>query len=172
MDIKPLKNTNSYINPGIKWILLFIFLILTSSIFSQEPEDVMYVKNFSISSEGGASFSQVDFIRKEFLEEVQKLKKFKLVGPEAEEAIKAEQEKIEAEGGASMMCRADECRRRLLRVSSADFLVEGIVGKVGPEINEIKLEIHGRKVVSTENNTEKKRANFECLFCAVQSTEG
>lgn len=153
---------------------LILFLItITISIFPQESDEIMYVKNFSVAKEGGASYSQVEFIRKEFIEEVQRLNKYKLVGPEAEEAIKAEQERIEEEGGASMMCRADECRRRLLRVSSADLLVEGTVGKVGEDINEIKLEIHGRKVISGIDNSEKKEQtlNFYSVKYKIQKDE-
>ena len=141
------------------FVILF-WLCATFSIFSQDAEEMMYVKNFIVGQSGGISYNQTDFIRKEFLEEVQKLNKYKLVGPEAEDAIKLEQAKIEAEGGASMMCRADECRRRLLRVASADLLVEGVVERVSQDINEIKLDVHGRKIVTTSDNTEKKEQSL------------
>ena len=121
---------------------------------------MMYVKNFTIGRDGGVSLSQIEFIRKEFVEEVQKLNKFKLVGPEAEDAIKLEQIRIEAEGGASMMCKAEECRRRLLKVASADLLVEGTVEKVGADTNEIRLDVHGRKVVATSDKGEKKEQSL------------
>lgn len=140
--------------------IIFFFLIIPPTLYSQDAEEFMYVKNFVVGKAGGVSYNQADFIRKEFLEEVQKLKKYKLVGPEAEDAIKAEQANIEAEGGASMMCRAEECRRRLLRVASADLLVEGSVEKISEDINEIKLDIHGRKVVSTSDSTEKKEQSL------------
>lgn len=140
--------------------IIFFFLLIPPTLYSQDAEEFMYVKNFVVGKAGGVSYNQADFIRKEFLEEVQKLNKYKLVGPEAEDAIKAEQANIEAEGGASMMCRAEECRRRLLRVASADLLVEGSVEKISEDINEIKLDIHGRKVVSTSDSTEKKEQSL------------
>ncbi len=61
---------------GMPYMLKFILFSLISCIglYSQDPEDVMYVKNFSINYAGGVTFSQVDFVRKEFLEEIQKLK--------------------------------------------------------------------------------------------------
>ena len=147
---------------GISMRLLVVLCILpaTFSLFSQDAEEMMYVKNFVVGQAGGISYNQADFIRKEFIEEVQKLNKYKLVGPEAEDAIKLEQAKIEAEGGASMMCRADECRRRLLRVASADLLVEGVVERVGQDLNEIKLDVHGRKIVISSDNSEKKEQSL------------
>ena len=140
--------------------IIFLFFLISFSVYSQDAEEFMYVKNFVVGKSGGISYQQADFIRKEFLEEVQKLKKYKLVGPEAEDAIKVEQANIEAEGGASMMCRAEECRRRLLRVASADLLVEGSVERISQDINEIKLDIHGRKVISTSDSTEKKEQSL------------
>ncbi len=104
--------------------VIFFFFLISFSVYSQDAEEFMYVKNFVVGKSGGI---------------------------------------IEAEGGASMMCRAEECRRRLLRVASADLLVEGSVERISQDINEIKLDIHGRKVISTSDNTEKKEQSLNVL---------
>ena len=61
------------------YIVIAIASIVSLSLFSQDAEEFMYVKNFVVGKTGGISYNQADFIRKEFLEEVQKLKKYKLV---------------------------------------------------------------------------------------------
>lgn len=133
-------------------------MISFNKINSDEPEEFLYVKNFVVGRAGGVSATQAELLRKEFLENLQKFKKYKLIGPEAEEAIRAEQSKIEEEGGAGMMCRAEECRRRLLRVSSADVLAEGSVERVAEDVNEVKLEVYSRRIVSSGIGDKKEQS--------------
>jgi hypothetical protein len=141
------------------YVLLSLqFILFLNPIFSDEPEEFLYVKTFIVGKSGGISNSQAELLRKDFIEELQKFNKFKLIGPEAEDAIRAEQSKIEAEGGAGMMCRAEECRRRLLKVSSADILAEAKIERVAVDINEVKLELYSRKVVSSEGNEKKEQS--------------
>ena len=148
----------AYINNFIFFILFQILLSVSSSMYADEPEEFLYVKTFTVGKAGGVSASQSELLRKEFLESMQKLKMYKLIGPEAEEAIRAEQSMIESEGGAGMMCRADECRRRLLKVSSADVLAEGTVERVAEDINQIQLEVFSRKVISSISGEKKEQS--------------
>jgi hypothetical protein len=141
------------------YVLLSLqFILFLNPIFSDEPEEFLYVKTFIVGKSGGISNSQAELLRKDFIEELQKFNKFKLIGPEAEDAIRAEQSKIEEEGGAGMMCRAEECRRRLLKVSSADILAEAKIERVAVDINEVKLELYSRKVVSFEGSEKKEQS--------------
>ena len=141
------------------YVLLSLqFILFLNPISSDEPEEFLYVKTFVVGKSGGISNSQAELLRKDFIEELQKFNKFKLIGPEAEDAIRAEQSKIEAEGGAGMMCRAEECRRRLLKVSSADILAEAKIERVAVDINEVKLELYSRKVVSFEGSEKKEQS--------------
>ena len=142
---------------GYVLLLLHIFLSI-NPILSDEPEEFLYVKTFVVGKSGGISNSQAELLRKDFIEALQKFNKFKLIGPEAEDAIRAEQSKIEVEGGAGMMCRAEECRRRLLKVSSADILAEARIDRVAVDVNEVKLELFSRKVVSFEGREKKEQS--------------
>jgi len=143
----------------VRHVLLFLHIFLfLNPILSDEPEEFLYVKTFVVGKSGGISNSQAELLRKDFIEALQKFNKFKLIGPEAEDAIRAEQSKIEEEGGAGMMCRAEECRRRLLKVSSADILAEAKIERVAVDINEVKLELYSRKVVSFEGSEKKEQS--------------
>ena len=78
---------------GYVLLLLHISLFI-NPILSDEPEEFLYVKTFVVGKSGGISNSQAELLRKDFIEALQKFNKFKLIGPEAEDAIRAEQSKI------------------------------------------------------------------------------
>ena len=152
-------------------IILSIFFILITNTLLAENEELLFISKFLVGSKGGFKLSQTDQIRGEFIENMGKYTKYSLVGPEAEEAIKAEQAKIEAEGGASMMCRADECRRRLLKVASADVIIEGTIELEDSRTAIIKVELHSRKVVDDGSGTGKKTQNMKVFIQKFRVTQ-
>ena len=143
----------------MKTFIFFSLLLAftTNVLFSEDSEEFIYISKFKAGGRGGFKPTQVEQFRNEFINEMGKYTRYELVGPEAEEAIIREQLKIEAEGGASMMCRAEECRRRLLKVASADAIIEGTVELLDSRTGQIAVELHSRKIVEDESGSKKQQ---------------
>jgi|JI8StandDraft_1071087.scaffolds.fasta_scaffold62740_3 hypothetical protein len=151
------------------FMLLFLLLNISSFIFADEGKQFLYISRFEIGPRGGIKQIEVEQIRSEILEKMGKQSKYQLVGPEAEDAIRKEQFKIETEGGSGMMCRAEECRRRLLRVASADALIEGTVEMLDREIAQVRLEMHSRTVSEKDGGKKEQSVRVIIQKYKVQS---
>ncbi len=56
------------------YVLLSLqFILFLNPISSDEPEEFLYVKTFVVGKSGGISNSQAELLRKDFIEELQKL---------------------------------------------------------------------------------------------------